>query len=140
MRYLLFTLLLFGLPLSLGCDKPRVKFGGTVTYSDGAPLTLGAVNFDSGQYTFVGVINKEGHYAPNMGAEGAGIPEGTYRVWLTGTDLPNDIVNPDGTVIHKPPTPQVADKFCNIETSDLTFEAKPGGPKVFNIVVERPSK
>ena len=137
-QYLLFALVLVGLSFSYGCGQPRVKFGGTVTYTDGAPVTGGAVNFDSGQYTFVGIINQDGYYAPNMGAEGAGIPEGIYRVWLTGTIIVEDKVAPDGELIPGTPIPQVANKFCNIETSGLTFEAKPGGPKEFNITVERP--
>ena len=137
-QHILICFLLLTLSLSVGCGDQRAHFGGTVTYTDGSPVKWGAVNFDNGKFTFIGLINEKGEYAPNMVEKGAGIPEGTYKVWLTGTELVEDTIKPDGTLIPGKPIPMVADQYCNINTSGLTFEAKIGGEKEFNIVVEKP--
>jgi hypothetical protein len=130
--------LFFGTLLFFGCSQKTVKFGGTVKFSDGSPVTLGTVNFDSGTHTFLGHIDANGHYAPGMTQQGGGIPEGLYQVWLTGTDKVNNVTNPDGTISQQDSAPYVAEKFCKKETSGLTFEVKSGEPKTFDIVVEKP--
>lgn len=138
MRFLTFFFVFLLISAFAGCGEPVVKFGGTVKYSDGSPVTHGAVNFDSGQFTFVGVIDAQGNYTPGMQSKGAGIPEGKYRIWLTGTEKNTDTIKPDGTLVPGRPLPLVAPKFCNVATSGLEFEVKSGGPKIFDIVVERP--
>jgi hypothetical protein len=132
--------LLFGLSVIAGCGQPTVQFSGTVTFSDGSPVTFGTVNFDSGTHTFLGHIDANGRYAPGINQQGRGIPEGIYRVWLTGTETGNNVTSSDGTITQGKATPNIDAKFCQPATSGLTFEAKPNGVKTFDIVVERPKK
>jgi hypothetical protein len=130
------------LPLLLflvGCGEPLYKVTGTVKYDDGSPVTLGTVSFDSDQFSFISTIDTNGHFS-SPGRNNNGIPEGVYRVYLTGTTKVPNITDARGELTQGIPEPTVAEKYCSAATSGLTFEAKSGGVKMLDIVVERPKK
>ncbi|MDR1271326.1 MAG: hypothetical protein LBK82_17605 [Planctomycetaceae bacterium] len=133
--YCTLSLLLF----FIGCGEPLHKVTGTVKYDDGSPVTLGNVSFDSDKFSFSSTIDANGYFS-SPGQKSKGIPEGTYRVYLTGTTKVPNIPDARGTFTQGTPEPTVAEKYCSAATASLTFEAKPGGTKTFDIVVERPKK
>lgn len=130
------SILLIGLWMFAGCSN-NLKLVGTVTYSDGTPVTTGMVNFDSGKETFMGKIDQQGHYSPSIQG-GRGIPPGNYRVWLSGTTVVPNIEGPNNTVHQGKPVDSVARKYCNPDTSGLLFESQNGNSNRFDIVVEKP--
>ena len=123
----------------IGCSD-TIKIHGTVTYSDGSPVTHGCVIFECGQEAALGMLNETGHYRLGRLKDGDGIKPGQYSVWLTGTEINESKIEGSGLnvtttfstmeTVHK--------KFTRKATSNLTFEAKPGGPKTFDFIIERP--
>ena len=126
-----FSLVLFAVS---GCGGPVVKFSGAVTFPDGSPVTQGTVCFESENSRFVGRLDEIGRYSPGIKKQGTGIPVGQYKVWLADTSVLN--VKKSKNSDH--PTQTVAEKYCNADTTPLTFEVKKGGPKTFDFTVERP--
>jgi hypothetical protein len=120
-----------------GCGN-NIKISGTVKYPDGTPVTQGNVVFESGSESFFGKINADGTYTSGGTKEVQGIPVGTYKVWLSATEISENTMRPDGTVGAYSTTPTVARKYTSPSTTDLTFEVKAGGPKRFDIEVEKP--
>ncbi|MDR2171429.1 MAG: hypothetical protein LBP59_14900 [Planctomycetaceae bacterium] len=134
----IFVVLFFGIMICVvGCSG-KVQISGTVKYSDGAPVTKGNVVFESADSSYFGVINNDGTYITGGNKQVEGIPKGIYKVWLAQTESSEDILDENGTVVSYNITQAVAKKFTSPETTDLTFEVKPGGQKTFNIVVEKP--
>ena len=136
MRLTFFFIIVF-LGVSVGCSN-YLKVSGTVTFDDGEPLTVGSVCFRSESNTFHGKIDKNGYYSPGGLKEGEGIPYGNYEVWISGTDWSEPIPTRDGS---EPSNfkifSTVASKYTSPNPNGLTFEAKKGGPRKFDIVVER---
>jgi len=129
--------------LFTGCSDV-IKVHGTVTFPDGTPVTHGCVTFEDGHELALGMLDKSGHYRLGRLKDGDGIKPGVYSVWLTGTNITEAVKsdNPQlvGTLaaVSSTTTPTVHKKFTSKSTSNLTFEAKPGGTKVFDFVVEKP--
>ncbi len=122
-----------------GCGEATYKVTGTVKFDDGSPVTLGFVSFDSDKLSFTAPIDAQGHYA-SPGVKGKGIPSGIYRVSLSGTTKVTNVPDARGQLTQGPTEETVAKKFRSPETSGLTFEAKSGGPKTFDVTVEKPGK
>ena len=129
--------LAFSLLMVCGCGN-KTKISGTVKYSDGTPVTKGNVVFDTGVDSFFGKINNDGTYVTGGTKEVEGIPSGTYKVWLSATESSENTQRADGTVGAYSTTPTVAKKYTSPNSTDLTFEVKSGGPRAFDIVVEKP--
>ncbi|MDR1958014.1 MAG: hypothetical protein LBQ54_03050 [Planctomycetaceae bacterium] len=138
-RIELFCLLLLTL-ICLGCSD-KVKISGTVTFPDGKPVDFGSVCFDGNGKTFYGYLNQKGYYSPGEVKDGDGVPYGTYKVWLSGTVLSEEILDKEGeSTGYSKDTFRVAEKYTLPNTTDLTFEVKRGGPKKFDFTVEPPQK
>jgi hypothetical protein len=136
----LVVLLLLGLAICCfaGCGRVT-KISGTVKFSDGEPIDFGYVVFDNGHNSYVGTIKKDGTYITGGVKKVEGIPDGVYKIWLTSTEKRTEEVYDDNkNLISYTDVPRVAEKYCLAEKTDLTFEVKKGGTKIYNIVVERP--
>ena len=120
-----------------GCSN-KVKVSGTVTFDDGTPLTEGSVCFRDETNTFHGKIDKNGHYSPGGLKEGEGIPYGKYEVWISGTDRSEPLPSKNGMPASEfKIITTVASKYTSPNPNGLTYEAKKGGNRKFDIVVER---
>ncbi|MGL4943796.1 MAG: hypothetical protein ACRC46_11480 [Thermoguttaceae bacterium] len=127
----------------IGCGDPKVT--GKVKFSDGSPLPVGMVMFQSGNFLGSGTLNSDGTYTAGKLKDGDGIPPGTYEVFLSGT---NQIVAGTGensaTEAGKIPnkfklaatTQLVNPKYLTPTTSGLTVTVK--GDTVYDITVEKP--
>lgn len=83
-RLAIVTGVCFALCQIVGCGgSAGPKVTGKVTFSDGTPLTQGAVVFGSELYTAEGEIQSDGSYALQSGGK-AGCPAGSYKVFLAG--------------------------------------------------------
>jgi hypothetical protein len=141
-RYLLFgfIVLLFGIS---GCSN-KIKISGTVTFPDGEPVNFGQVCFDGNGKTYYGYLDEKGRYSPGELKDGDGIPYGTYKVWLAGTVLSEEILVGKGEEAessgYTKDTYRVAEKYTFPQTTDVIFEVKHDGSKKFDFTVERPNK
>jgi hypothetical protein len=79
MHKVIFTILILGLLVFAGCSS-KVRISGNVTFPDGEPLTVGAVCFETPENSFIGRLDKNGHYSVGENNNGDGIPQGTYTV------------------------------------------------------------
>ncbi|MDR1958002.1 MAG: hypothetical protein LBQ54_02990 [Planctomycetaceae bacterium] len=120
-----------------GCDG-KAKISGTVKFFDGTPVTQGSVVFDSGTESYFGTIRKDGTYVTGGNQQVEGIPNGNYKVWLAQTETIENTLDAKGEVVSYKTTPTVAKKWTSPNTTELTFEVKPGGQKTFDLVVEKP--
>ena len=129
--------------LVTGCSDV-IKVHGTVTYPDGTPVTHGCVTFECGHELALGMLDKSGHYRLGRFKDGDGIKPGEYSVWLTGTNITETKVDTSGGGLYRAAssttTATVHKKFTSKSTSNLTFDAKPGGSKTFDFVVEKPEQ
>lgn len=66
-----------------GCGG-RCQVTGKVTFSDGTPLTFGTVNFSNGTTMCKGEIQEDGTYRMRTFKPGDGVPQGTYKIYITG--------------------------------------------------------
>lgn|GEM_PF-350908 len=129
----------------VGCSDV-VKVKGKVIFSDGEPVTHGCVTFESSDSNelALGMLDKNGNYSMGRNKDGDGIKPGTYKVWLTGTNITQTNLTASqsamgmGQTMNSTTTVTVHPKFQRKDTSGLTFEAKRGGPTTFNFTVERP--
>ncbi|MDR1382639.1 MAG: carboxypeptidase-like regulatory domain-containing protein [Planctomycetaceae bacterium] len=105
------------------CNSDQLKGIGTVKYQSGDPVPNGIVIFatDTNQYT--GEI-KNGSFTLGGIKPGSGLPAGSYKVTIQGTDA-ND-------------KPVVPAKYNAVTTSGLSYEVKQGEKNVFDIVVDKP--
>ena len=120
----------------VGCSQ-GTRISGTVRFDDGTPITQGSVVFNSSTESFFGTITSDGRYTTGGEREKQGIPDGTYTVWLSGTETSDNTFDGEGNVVSYTVTRPVAAVFTSPSTSPLRFEVKKGGPKTFDIVVER---
>jgi hypothetical protein len=136
-RLLLIYILLI-LSVSIGCSK-NIKVTGHVTFTDGEPVNFGSVCFETSENTYSARLDKNGYYSIGDTKDGAGIPEGAYRIWLSGTVLTEDIPNKnnDGYFEVKE-TMRVHPKYTLPNHDSLKFEVKRGGKTTFDFTVERP--
>ena len=109
-------LLAFCLSVGLyGCSQ-RVSVEGTVTYTDGTPLTFGTVIFERDTYQVIGSINADGHYRLREARPGDGILPGLYGVRVS--------VQTGGTSDGEPVVKYVAEKYEYTETSGLSCKVE----------------
>ena len=120
----------------IGCSQ-GTQTTGTVRFDDGTPITQGSVVFNSSTESFFGTITSDGRYTTGGEKEKQGLPDGTYTVWLSGTETSNNTLDGEGNVVSYTVTHPVAPAFTSPSTSPLKFEVKKGGSKTFDVVVER---
>ncbi|GHT26901.1 hypothetical protein FACS18942_05220 [Planctomycetales bacterium] len=139
--------------LLAGCSQ-NVKITGQVKFNDGEPVRFGLVSFSDDKNSFYARIDNGGRYALGVTADGTGIPEGEYTVWLSGTaelkEIPvkskkkkvNSGEETDDDVMYEGvETPRVHPKYTSPQSPDaLKFTVKKGGAKTFDFTVERPAK
>lgn len=115
-----------------GCNMgSRLNVTGNVTFSDdGAPLTTGTVVMESASTRVTGRIDKNGFFSLGEMQDGDGVPFGTYKVSIASARETLSSGLPGAYLIDA--------KYERPESSGLTFEAKKGGQKIFEIVVDRP--
>lgn len=121
----------------IGCSG-KTKISGTVTFSDGTPVTKGNVVFDNGTESYFGIIKNNGTYVTGGNKQIEGIPNGNYKVWLAQTEIIENTLGANGRVTSYKVTQTITKKFTSLNTTELTFEVKPDGQKTFDIVVEKP--
>jgi len=115
--------------VAVGCGK-NPKLTGRVYYSDdNSPVTQGTVIFLSGNYTGRAQIEQDGSYSVHSEAEGYGLPPGTYKVYLDGTEKATVV---GGGVSLEP---LVNAKYTSPDTSGLTLTHDKA--RKFDIPVER---
>ncbi|MDR0610663.1 MAG: carboxypeptidase-like regulatory domain-containing protein [Planctomycetaceae bacterium] len=134
---LIFTAFLF---MSVcGCSD-KIKISGNVTFTDGEPVGFGSVVFESPKESFSGRLDPNGHYTIGVNNDSKGVPAGTYKVWLSGTTLLEEIPQKGNSeVFDTQTTVRVASKYTNPNSTDLTVEAVHNGNKTFDFTVERPT-
>ncbi|MDR2644249.1 MAG: hypothetical protein LBC74_15825 [Planctomycetaceae bacterium] len=139
-KFLLFFLLLFVL---VGCSD-KVSLKGRVTFSDdGSPVKAGTVCFVNGVFQATGKLNSEGYYVVGTDKASDGLPLGIYKVYIAeakqqkGTKkVPQLDIDGTRKEVDEPVYEELVDrKFCNAETSGLTFEVK--GSSIFDFKVDR---
>jgi hypothetical protein len=146
MKYslLIVTLLLF----VAGCSN-NAGVSGKVQYDDGTPVDHGMVVFTetnvvkadgssggnkAGTRNFRGVI-KNGRYNIGVTGKGEGVPAGTYKVWLAGTERNEKVYDKNGEpTVGMVSFPQVTDDFTSV-ASILSLEVK--GTMTYDVVVKR---
>jgi len=119
-KKILFCVGLFSLLFIVGCGE-NVSVSGRVVFSDdGTPLTQGTVCFVSDVGIARGTIGSDGRYV--VGSIGArdGLPPGTYRIYLTETEILESM--PGGGLPRR--FPQIEEKYSAPETSGLTLEVR----------------
>jgi hypothetical protein len=122
------VLLLFCTCFLWGCSGGKVSVGGKVTFPDGAPLTVGAVIFESDGYQVFGNIDSNGTYTLGETTPGSGIKPGEYKVRV--------MVTTGGGSDGAPLVHLIDPKFAAVATSKLTCTVK--GKTVYDIPVEKP--
>lgn len=137
--FLSFTLLLF----AIGCNG-KVPLTGTVTFSeDGAPLTKGAVFFQSATVLAQGPLKPDGTFQVGTDEADDGLPRGSYQVFLVGTEeikvAASAIRGTTGPGTREIRTPVIDEKYATAETSGLSIVVD-GKTKVYDIKVERAKK
>ena len=110
-----------------GCGDSFIRTGGKVTFDDGSPVPYGAVVFETGGFMADGRIQPDGTYTLSSLKPGDGLPAGTYKVSISGTEMDEN----DKRIEHVDP------KFANPATSGLTAEVSKGQSK-FDFTVTKP--
>jgi len=130
-RFLFCFGLLYLLVLVVGCsDYCRLK--GRVVFSDDkTPLTQGEVCFVTDTSIHRGPLDEDGYYEVSSIRKNDGLPRGTYRVYLTDTEMNERIPGlPAFNMI-----PRIAAKYGSPDTSGLVLEVKRS--MTHNIEVDR---
>ena len=143
-KWLTLLILVLALPvLCVGCGK-NVPLRGKVLDEDGNPVTVGMVNFVSGQGLSRGKIQPDGSYVVGTLKETDGLPPGKYKVYITGAVLtvPSQrpaMVDSMGQTI--PPMPDLRDLVARPYTSEAStplFCEVPAPKNRFDVIVEKP--
>lgn len=147
MKHLSISLtLLFCVLAVIGCNG-NVKVTGKVTFPDGTPLTTGQVVFENEKLSAMGKLSGDGTYTLGTQKEKDGIPQGKYRVAITGAvtyervptpaSSTTGAYNPGGNSAPLPASISLIHrKYRSTETSGLEVEVK--GSMTYDISVEKP--
>ncbi|MDM4019358.1 carboxypeptidase-like regulatory domain-containing protein [Roseiconus lacunae] len=113
---LLLTSLLFGL---VGCGQPVGPTSGRVTFSDGAPVRSGSIEFRStvDRQRYASRIETDGSFHPTSQDGEVGLPPGTYDVVVVQIVLTEDLAKKAHT--HGGTVPR---RYADYYTSGLTVE------------------
>lgn len=117
----------------------KERLTGRVLFDDGQPLSFGTVYFSNDIMMYRGSIGKDGTFTIGELRDGDGIPPGKYKAWLEDVNTWEPVLDKNGQrtekiieqVVIKP-------KFAKRESSDISFEVKPGAKNRIEIVVSKP--
>jgi len=113
----------------VGCGKNPTLSGKVYYIDDNSPVTQGTVIFLSSGYTGRAQIAKDGSYSVHSEADGYGLPPGTYKVYLDGTEKVT--VEGGGVKMEK----LVGRKYTSPDISGLTLTFDKS--QTYDIPVER---
>ncbi|MDR1480373.1 MAG: hypothetical protein LBJ00_15665 [Planctomycetaceae bacterium] len=130
MKKNIFCLALMVLSVFAGCNSAKVELSGKVTYTDGTPLTVGEVCFETDTYMARGSLKADGTYTVGSFSEKDGLPKGTYRVYISGAD--KLVAESDGMQL---PQSLIDEKYRQSTTSGLMVNVPTIDGK-YNIKVE----
>lgn len=125
----LFLVLLF----VVGCGSGQVPLGGTVTFEDGTPLTVGSVCFASATVSVRGDIDSQGKYTVGTLTDKDGLPPGTYKVYISGA---TEETPPQGGGLVGSTRLLIDSRYANEASTPLTLEV-PAPNNRFDIAVPR---
>jgi len=140
-KYFLFALLFCC--IASGCDV-RAHVSGKVTYPDGTPLNIGAVQgYDESGTHIRGMIGEDGSFELYEVKPGDRVPAGkTYTIFIANAEVRPEAapISPGGMFPPSiPPKELVASRFSNPSLSELRLEVpKSSKPVEFNIEVTKP--
>ncbi|MDR1491119.1 MAG: hypothetical protein LBT05_00105 [Planctomycetaceae bacterium] len=127
------TLFYLALAISLtfiGCNNGKVGLSGKVTYTDGTPLGIGEVYFQTATYEACGTLKPDGTYDVGSISDKDGLPKGRYNVYIFGAQKPSGKTK-DGIDIM---VSLIDEKYLSPETSGLTVDVPvPGGKFDFQV-------
>ncbi|MDR1924176.1 MAG: hypothetical protein LBQ66_07365 [Planctomycetaceae bacterium] len=106
---------------------------GKVTFTDGTPLTVGEIYFETDIFLAHATIKADGTFTVGSLKESDGLPRGTYRVSIVGAFRQLDGVDETGMPLQEL---LIDDKYTSGATSNLTCTVPTENGK-FNITVER---
>jgi len=115
--------------VAVGCSKNPTLSGKVYYVDDNSPVVQGTVIFLSDNYTGRAQIEKDGSYSVHSESEGYGLPPGTYKVYLDGTEKVT--VEGGGVKMER----LVDSKYANPDTSGLTLTHDKA--RTYDIPVER---
>ncbi|MDR1479362.1 MAG: hypothetical protein LBJ00_10520 [Planctomycetaceae bacterium] len=114
----------------VGCSK-NISVSGTVKYTDGAPVTMGAVMFSQPDYVGAAPIQPDGSYIVSGDKAASGIPRGEYKVCVTAS---TPTMNPPAG--WEAGVSMIDKKYSDPEMSGLTLKVE--GVTKYDIMVEYP--
>jgi hypothetical protein len=129
----------------IGCGK-NVSLRGKVLYEDSTPITVGTVNFTTGTHLSRGKIQPDGSYAMGTNKEKDGLPPGSYKIYITGAEIPIEPKikpevqnNANGLPVSSMPRYQqlVGKEYMTASTTPLTCDVPVKGNS-FDIIVKKP--
>ncbi|MDR1483882.1 MAG: hypothetical protein LBT09_03565 [Planctomycetaceae bacterium] len=130
MKYTIFFLTLTVLLIFAGCNSGKVKLGGKVTFTDGTPLGVGEVYFQTPTYEARGTLKPDGTYVVGSISDKDGLPKGKYNVYIFGAQKPSGEAR-DGIDVM---VQLVNEKYLSPETSGLTVDVPtPNGKFDFQV-------
>ena len=119
-RFLFCLGLLSLLVFVVGCGGNCALKGKVVFSDDKTPLTQGEVCFVTDKNIARGAINEDGSYVVSSVSKNDGLPRGTYRVYLTDTEINEKVPGrPAFNLI-----PRIDTKYGSPDTSELIVEVK----------------
>ncbi|MDR1493905.1 MAG: hypothetical protein LBT05_14480 [Planctomycetaceae bacterium] len=133
MKKQILLLLVFPLLFLAGCGNGKMQLGGTVTFDDGTPLTVGAVIFSTDTYSAKGNIDSNGKYVMGSISTNDGLPAGKYKVYIEGAteEIPGKNGESSRSLIDV--------KYSNYNTTPLSCEVPDAG-NTFDIQVPKNQK
>lgn len=137
-RKFLFALICL-LTLVFSACNSKERLTGRVLFEDGEPLTFGTVYFTNGIMMYRGSINTDGTFNIGELRDGDGIPPGQYKAWLEDVNTWEPVLDQNGMRTDKIIEYIVMNpKFAKRESSDISFEVKPGSKNFIEIHVSKP--
>ena len=117
--------------LVVGCSGKCGLKGKVVFSDDQTPLSQGTVCLVSDKGIARGTIDKDGNYVVGSISAKDGLPPGTYRIYLTETEILEPM--PGGGLPRR--IPQIDEKYSEPTSSGLSVEVK--SSMTHNIQVDR---
>ena len=135
--------ILVAFSVTIGCSQ-NVSLRGKVTFSDDdAPLSTGAVCFESETMVARGELQADGSYVVGSDAPKNGLPPGEYRVYITGASK-FETKSMGAIALPGTPAPSISipvslidPKFSSPTTSGLTLKVERATGR-FDFKVDRP--
>ncbi|MDR3198044.1 MAG: hypothetical protein LBU34_09280 [Planctomycetaceae bacterium] len=121
-----------------GCDQ-GTKVTGKITFEDdGSPLQKGAIVFDDGINSYLGMIHPNGSYAVGQTKDSQKIPMNKYKVWFSGTERREILYDKNGKdTLQNISFPLLLPEFTGYNNTVLEADVNTPGRMTFDFVVKR---